>query len=423
MRFRPPIICCGVLVAALGWATASASAPAEDKARLACDEAKPLIAKGEYDAALVKLNEAVRLAPKCSLYLGLRGTVLLRKGEYAKGAADLKAAIDANPGDGGIGYKPLGNAKLSPQAIEHGRKQVAAMLHDRPPMAQYGDEAKLFRDWAERKFAGEDFGQPINWDPSPPLHSDAEHLAPGEGQNAAILVQAEYTHGPSAGKPRSFEELWAGAVYELNNVSHAREFVRLNEEADRGKVSKEQFIAGILKYEMLATQHTRAFYVHVFLPWAEKKKLPTNPGLWFCEWWDTPEMAMKHFTDKSTYPWRPYARVYDWATVHRYWRHGKFDKARKLLEEMRTDEDYDDELYDVLYWLGRCLLRLDKPKDALAALNESLEMNPHNSAAYRTRADVYDKLGEKEKAKADRETAKKAEKAESEEQESPHDGD
>ena len=65
------------------------------------------------------------------------------------------------------------------------------MLHDRPAMAQFGEEAEFLRDWAARKFAGEDFGAPIDWDPSPPLHSDAEHLAPGDGENAAILVEAD----------------------------------------------------------------------------------------------------------------------------------------------------------------------------------------------------------------------------------------
>jgi tetratricopeptide (TPR) repeat protein len=412
MSFSPLTIRCGVLIAAVAWAGTCMPAPADDEAGLAFDQAKPLIAQRDHNAALAKLDKAVRLAPKCSQYLGMRGVVWLRKGDYAKGAADLKAAIAANAGDDGISYKPLRETPLSAQAIEHGRKQLAAMLQDRPPMAQFGDEAKIFRNWAERKFAGEDFGQPIDWDRSPPLHSDAEHLAPGEGQNAAILVQADYTHGPSAGKPRSFEELWAGAVYELYNVSNAREFTRLNDEADRGKVSKEQFVAGILKYELLAAQHTRAFYVQVFLPWAEKKKLPTDPALWFCDWWDTPEKAMQHFSDKSAYPWRPYARVYDWATVHRCWRHAEFAKAQTLLEEMRTEDNYDDELYDVLYWLGRCLLRLDKPKEALSALNESIEQNPHNAAAYRTRAEVHDKLGDKSNAEADREAAKKAEKAE-----------
>ena len=202
-------------------------------------------------------------------------------------------------------------------------------------MAKFGDEAKFLRDWAARKFAGEDFALPIDWDPSPPLHSDAEHLAPGDGQNAAILVEAHYTAGPNAGKPRGFEELWAGAVYELHNVDYARDFVRLNDEANRGRVSKEEFVGGILKYELRAAQRTRAFYLNAFLPWAAKKKLPTDPGLWFCDWWDTPDNVLRSFSDHSTYPWRPYARVHDWATVHRLFRRGRFAKRKNYWSRCR----------------------------------------------------------------------------------------
>ena len=151
------------------------------------------------------------------------------------------------------------------------------MLRDRPAMAEFGDEAKFLRDWAERKFAGEDFVEPIDWDPSPPLHSDAEHLAPGDGENAAILVEAHYTGGPNEGKPRSFEELWAGAIYELHNVNYAREFVRLNDEADRGRVSKEAFVAGILKYELRAAQRTRAFYLERLPPLGREEEAADRP--------------------------------------------------------------------------------------------------------------------------------------------------
>ena len=87
-------------------------------------------------------------------------------------------------------------------------------------------------------------------------------------------------------------------------------------------------MAGILKYELLAAQHTRAFYVQVFLPWAEKKKLPTDPSLWFCDWWDTPDEVLQSFRDQSAYPWRPYARTHDWATVHRSWHQGRIRRAR-----------------------------------------------------------------------------------------------
>jgi tetratricopeptide (TPR) repeat protein len=279
-------------------------------------------------------------------------------------------------------------------------------------MADFGDEAKFLRDWANRKFAGEDFVELIDWDPSPPLHSDAEHLAPGGGEPAAILVEAHYTSGPKEGKPRSFEELWAGAIYELHNVNYAREFVRLNDEADRGRVSKEAFVAGILKYELQAAQRTRAFYLNVFLPWAEKKKLPTDPSLWFCDWWDTPESVLKSFSNKSAYPWRPYARVHDWATVHRYWRRGRFAKAEQLLEQMQKEEGYDEELSDISYWLGSSLIRLNKSTEALEALSKAIRLGPQSAPAYRARGELYKKLGEKEKAEADLDNAKKLESEE-----------
>jgi tetratricopeptide (TPR) repeat protein len=388
------------------WAVAAATAVAAEQADRVFREAQQALDKGDYDAALAKLDEAVRLAPKQAKFRGVRGVAWLRKGDYARGAADLKAAIELNPGDAGLRYQPSSAARLSAEALEHGRRQVAQMLHDRPAMADFEKETEFLRVWAERRFAGEDFGEPIDWDPSPPLHSDAEHLAPGDGEHAAILVEALYTGGPKEDQPRSFEELWAGAVYELHNVAFSREFVRLNDEADEGKVSKEAFVAGILKYELLAAQRTRAFYVRVFLPWAEKRKLPTNPSLWFCDWWDTPEGALASFSDKAAYPWRPYARTHDWATVHRHWRHGQFNKARKVLQRMRDDEGYEEERSAVSYWLGRCLARLDKATDAVAAFSEAIRLDPESAAAYRARGEQYQKLGEKAKAQADAAKAK-----------------
>ena len=398
-----------VLIAAVTWAGAAAAA---DRADLMFQKAKQSLAKGDFAAAIARLDEAVGLDPKQAKYRGLRGVAWLRKGDYAKGAADLKAAIAMNPGDAGVHYQPSIAWPLSADALRHGRRQVADMLHDRPAMAKYGDETNFLSDWAERKFAGEDFGEPIDWDPSPPLHSDAEHLAPGDGENAAILVEADYSAGPKEGKPRQFEELWAGAIYELHNVNYAREFVRLNDEADEGKVSKEAFVAGILKYELQAAQRTRAFYIEVFLPWAEKKKLPTDPTLWFCDWWDTPGSVMKSFPDKSAYPWRPYARVHDWATVHLDWRRGKFAKAQKLLEEMLDDENYDEEQSDVSYWIGRCLMRLHKPAEAEKAMTEAIHLDPDNAAAYRARSQLYKDRGEQSNADADLAKAKELEREE-----------
>ena len=373
------------------------------------EHAKQAIEDGDYDAALALMDKAVAEAPKAAKYRGLRGVALLCMGKYAKGEADLKAAIALNPGDAGAKKANSAKSPPPPDRQKHGRLQVERMLHDRPAMNRYGAEADFLRRWAEAKFAGEDFGEPINWDSSPPLHSDAEHIAPDGEDNAAIMIEEKYTEGPHRGKPRSFEELWAGAVFELYNVSFARDFIRFHENAEQGKLTKEEFVVGILKLELLAAQQTRAFYVNQFLPFAAKKKLKTDPTLWFCEWWDSPDTVLQSFTDKTAYPWHPYAREFDWIAVHRHWREKQYEKAWKLLKPMLAEESHEDEQSEVKYWIGSCLVKLGKTSEALAAFDESIRLDPGNSDAYRGRGKLHEQLGDKSKAKADLARAKRLE--------------
>ena len=373
-------------------------------------EGKRALDREDHDSAIARFDEAVRLEPTQPKYRAMRGAAWLGRGQYDKGSADLKAAIRLNPNDAGIGYRPSRARKLSDDALQHGRRQVAAMLRDRPPMAQFAADSDFLRQWAARKFAGEDFGSLVDWDPSPPLHSDAEHLAPGDGDNAAILVAAAYERGPKSGQPRSFEELWAGAIYELHNVTYAKEFVRLNDEAGRGAISKTAFVAEIVKYELRAAQQTRAFYVDVFLPWAAKKKLPTDPTLWFCDWWIAPERVLHGFSDKAAYPWRPYARTHDWATVHNQWRRGRIKRALTVLRQMRAEKGYEDDEAEVHYWIGRCLQQVHKPEEALAAFTEAIRRDPQYADAYEARGHLYRQLGQTDKAKEDLAKAKELER-------------
>lgn len=398
-RFQTTIL---VAVAALAGAIAACAADRSDPVHW---KAAQTIQHGDFDGAIRQLDEAIRLSPNEAKYRGLRGVAWIRKGDHAKGSADLKAAIAMNQGDAGAKAEQPA-ITLSPEALRHGEEQVRQMLRDRPAMAEHAKEAEFLRRWAARKFAGEDFGALIDWDPSPPLNSDAEHLAADDDAHAAILVHADYTAGPNEGKPRSFEELWAGAIYELYNVIYSREYVRLNKEADLGKLSKEAFVGGILKDELQAAQRTRAFYVHMFLPWMAEQRLATNPAHWFCDWWDTTDNVLTHFTDRSEYPWRPYGRTYDWAAVHRYWHDSPTEKTEKLLREMLAEPGYEDEQSDVWFWIGRCRARLGKPTEAVAAFSESIHLEPHDPATYRARAEQYEKLGEHAKAQADTAKAK-----------------
>jgi tetratricopeptide (TPR) repeat protein len=383
-------------VAVLLCATVAAGAE-QDRVYAQAHEA---IAEGEFDQALALMDKAVETSPREARYRGLRGVAWLRKGDYAKGAADLRAAVELNAGDAG-NEKPPTKAALAPAALEHGRRQVERMLRDRPAMAGHAKEAEFLRQWAMRKFAGEDFGELIDWDPSPPLNSDAEHIAPTDHSHAAIMVAAEYDEGPKEGRPRSFEELWAGAVFELFNVVYSRRFIELNKQADEGTITKDEFVGGILRLELRAAQQTRAFYLREYLPWAEKQKLPTNASHWFCDWWDRPETVLESFPDHAEYPWRPYGRTYDWAAVHRNWRGGQYQQAIKVLKAMFEEDGYEEDDAEVMYWIGRCRMRLDQPAEAVEAFSEAIRLEPDFAGAYRARGEAHEKLGAKDKAKAD----------------------
>jgi tetratricopeptide (TPR) repeat protein len=359
------------------------------------------LARKRYERAIADFTEALKLQPKEAKYQGMLAVALLENGDYEQGSPALKAAIELHPGDVGANYKATSSKELSPEARAHGREQVRKMLADRPAMAEHADDAEFLRVWAERKFAGEDLRSLIDWEKEPPRDSDAEHTAPDEENHGSIQVHPEYTHGRRAGEPRRFEELWAGAIYELHNINNAKRFVELHKQAGEGKLTKEQFVGGIVHHEVVAAQQTRAFYLTVYLPFAAKKKLSTRPSLWFAEWWDQPDEALKGFTDKSAYPWQPYARQYDWLTVERLFDHAEFEEAKKLLATMCDESDGQDDHADVHLWIGRCLLGLKQPKEAVEEFNTAEKMLPDYDEIFQYRSQAYEQLGEKEKAEAD----------------------
>ncbi len=383
-----------------------------DEAEDAYQRGLTVLGQGEFDQAAAAFGEAIKLKPDEAKYHGMRGTAWLRKDDYGQGLADLKEAIRLNPNDLGAKYQPTSGKELSAAALEHGRKQVEKMLKDRPAMAQFGEEAEFLRSWAARKFAGDDLGSLIDWDSNAPLHSDAEHVAPEGKLHGAILIEPQYNEGPKQGQARSFEELWAGAVFELHNINNAKEFVRLRKEAEQGRIAKDDYVASIVKYEMLAAQQTRAFYVQEILPFEAKKKLPTEPGLWFSSWWVKPDEALKYFTDKTAYPWRPYARDYDWATVEGDWRRRQYEKAIELLTQMCAESEGMPDHAEVHLWLGRCRIQLGRYPEAVKELTASIHLDPTDPVAFRNRAEAYRLMNENERAELDLKRAEELEKKE-----------
>ena len=87
-------------------------------------------------------------------------------------------------------------------------------------------------------------GQVILWDASEPPYFDSDNRGPGNGRFGQIRIRKTYGDGPQKGKEQTFEELWRKAVFELYNITGAKDFERFAEEAagevDEGSIRHEQ---------------------------------------------------------------------------------------------------------------------------------------------------------------------------------------
>jgi tetratricopeptide (TPR) repeat protein len=268
---------------------------------------------GRYEEAIADTDTAIQLLPSSPCFYEERGTLWILRGDYQRGAADIEKVIHLNPNDTAAAFESWPKPAISQTLLAHGERQVQRMLQDRPAMSYQKEEAKVLYGWAARKFAGEDLGRRVFWDGSePPPDTTCENQPPRGGDFGFILVSGKYIDGPDKGKTRSSEEMWHDAVFELYNISNDREFSRLTANAASGRMSKEDFVANVIECESHAAEKTRAFYIHVFMPWARDHHLPTHPQLWHLAHRSESQQSIMSFTAASDPYWKHYERMYDW---------------------------------------------------------------------------------------------------------------
>ena len=380
---------------------------APDDTTSIANRAKCLRALGENSRAIADFDRALAATPKDPDLLGCRGAAKAALGDMSGAADDLAAAIAANPHDVGAEYATKKEADLSPQALKHGETQLQKMLQDRPGLAKHLKPGGPLWKWAVHQMAGQALGEPIDWDPTPPADSEAEHVAPGDGYRGRIRVKPYDNGMPNADPDRIFELLWSHIVYELHNIGHVPRFEQLREQAARGRISKHQFVERIFHYEHEAIQQTRAFYVKVQLPWAAEKGLKSDADLWFANLWLDVDAAMDGFTDLQQYPWKPYSRQYDWLRAHAQIDKEEYREALTRLQTMAGEDGYPDDLSHVHYWIAECQLALNDLQAALKAASAAIAADPKDVHAYELRAEVYEELGEAAKAAADLATVRR----------------
>jgi tetratricopeptide (TPR) repeat protein len=281
---------------------------------------------GEHARAAGDLDVAVRLRPKDFYILETRAVVRVRGGNYQGGIDDLHTAVGLDTADQADKFENWPKTTLAPEAVERGAAQVRRMLRDRSVMAKCGAKAQRIYDWAARKFAGEDVGAAILWNPFEPDSSDADNAI------RYIRIATNHRQGPDRGKAMSFEESWRCAVFELYNTGNAATFARLDAAVAGGGITKETFVARTIDCESLAAEKTRAFYIHVYLPWAKDNRIPTDPARWYigsrsnCK-----EHLLSQWDRDATYG-QYYERRFDWIRDLRAY--------QKAGERARGDADF-----------------------------------------------------------------------------------
>ena len=356
-------------------------------------------------------------------------------GDYEGGIADLNTAIRLDPNDPATKLEASPKSTLTAAAIQHGDEQVRQMLRDRPVMARFGDKAGVLYQWTANRFAGENSIREILWDAAEPVAADSDSRSATAERPGRIRVRTTYSYGVNKGKEQSFEALWSKAVFELYNVANGLDVQKLVGEAAAGQLTKEAFVTKIVECESRAAEKTRAFYIHVFLPWAKVQHVQTDPKSWFVAMRSNPreDLLMSRVDKHSTY-WKHYEYRYDTILLTSLAMKGENEKvidlATKLIEHAMPGEntiifeirgrahairgEYDKAIADFTEairlntksaeaYCGRGIIYLEKGDldNAIADISEAIRLDPKFPQGYYNRGNVYVRKDNAEKAIAD----------------------
>jgi pentatricopeptide repeat protein len=363
--------------------------------------------KSNLDKAVPDLDMSVNLRPQSPSYHEARAAVRIHRGDYDGGIVDFHAAIRLDPNDPAAKFENSSKEQLTSEAIQNGEAQVRQMLRDRPKMAQFGDKAGVLYHWAARKFAGEDLHRRILWDPTEPVFTDAAHQSPTALRTGRIRIRKTYSHGLDRGEEQSFEALWIEAVFELYNINSVQDFQRLEHEAAARLLTKEIFVTKMIACECRAVEQTRAFYIHLYLPWAKEQHVSTNPESWYVvcrpDYREDvrPEsrqtLLLSHIDRQGTY-WRHYERCYDTILLSTLVKDGEYDKAIELVANMQKQAASINGMYRYHSTADGSNVGLE---EAAADCRETISLNLKLAQAYYGRAYTHGQKGDHDKAIAD----------------------
>jgi len=193
--------------------------------------------------------------------------------------------------------------------------------------------------------------------------------------------------------------MWRDAVFELYNVANSQDFRRLELDAAAGAMSKQQFATKMTECESRAAEKTRAFYIHVFLPWAIKQNAATDPTTWYvARRQDSRKNLIISYEDKRGAYWRNYEHRYDSILLERLIDRGESAKANELFSKMREQATTSGETAAIYIDRSRAYENKGEYDEAIADCNAAIRLNPKYAKAYNALG--YAHLSEREYDKA-----------------------
>jgi len=235
---------------------------------------------------------------------------LVGSGDYAAAQVRFEKAIAESRWDRGKSYATHieYDKGVDPQRKAYGEAELGKILRDRPHMNAHGIADSEIARWCAYRLAGIETGLPVRWDNQPPKLAFMEH----EHHDDWIAIRIADEHD-TVTKQRMFEASWAALVFELINATYRDDFAFFGSLAKNKEISKQAYIKGMFRTEMAAMAKCRAFYVRVFLPWADNAGILSHSDRWYtrAEFWGVPDDVLKLYHDKSGYPWQPYGGYYD----------------------------------------------------------------------------------------------------------------
>ena len=309
-------------------------------------------ALGQFDQALRDFEHLVELQPELPIPRVELARVHFTRQDYDQFTTCMMEAIRRNPGDAGKEYEPSSDRLLTAEALKHGEEQLRTMLNDRPALGTHlvpGDE---LWSWAVRKFAGEDTGILVDWNPSMPSRFEADS---GTSRLNALHAQIRVINilpDSSPGQDDSFELMWIRVVFELHNVAASDVFRSISQQAIEGTISREQYILAKCSAEDTSKQRTRALYLKLFLPWMRSKKFTPGPfHEWFCLLFFRDDRAREAYWQRSPH-WAYYSVSFDLLRARSEFGRGDYAQMTKHLDlvEARQGSLTSNQLANLRYW-------------------------------------------------------------------------